>query len=203
MTTLANKDIVLPFGSTSVSLRWDTPGHRAGHRAGLVSVGLLPQAGKEDEMFSGYNRRTPAGEKHLPSALTLLNLSHLIAFASLATNSPALYFHHLTHIQKLLPGECCSRNQVQAFDPAPDHWLKGCHFSFRQLSIPQQLFISKPGRHTCFFSTRHDHMTTPFSPLMSNCVRELSTIPKLMHNTGKTIWNLLCWNWTQANQNEI
>lgn len=38
---------------------------------------------------------------------------------------------------KPLPGGCCSRNQVQAFDPAPDHWLKGCHFNFRPFSIPR------------------------------------------------------------------
>lgn len=51
---------------------------------------------------------------------------------------------------KLRPGGCCSRNEVQAFDPAPEYWLKGCHFSFRPLSIPRQLFISKPGRHTFY-----------------------------------------------------
>lgn len=73
---------------------------------------------------------------------------------------------------KLLPGGCCSRNEVQAFDPTPDHWLKGCHFSFRPLSIPRQLFISKPGRHTFFFfpsflkSHSHilNHVTSPFCP---------------------------------------
>lgn len=54
---------------------------------------------------------------------------------------------------KLLPGGCCSRNEVQAFDLAPDHWLKGCHFSFRPLSIPRQLFITKPERHTFY----HNH----------------------------------------------
>lgn len=90
-------------------LRWvsDTPGLKAGHRAGLVSVGLLPQAREEDEMFSGYSRWTTAGVKqavsffslHHCSQHNLLNLSHLIAFSFLATNTPTLYFHHLTHIQ--------------------------------------------------------------------------------------------------------
>lgn len=76
---------------------------------------------------------------------------------------------------QLLPGGCCSRNEVQAFDPAPDHWLKGCHFGFRPLSIPRQLFISKPGRHT-FLSHLHilHHVTNPFCPLPSYCTRELA-----------------------------
>lgn len=64
---------------------------------------------------------------------------------------------------KLLPGGCCSRNDVQAFDSAPDHWLKGCHFSFRSLSIPRQLFISKPQRHT-FYHSHTRHVTSPIMP---------------------------------------
>lgn len=64
-----------------------------------------PQAREKDEMLSGYSRWTQAGENRLylssafATALNLLNVSHFIAFFSLATNSPALYFHHLTHIQ--------------------------------------------------------------------------------------------------------
>lgn len=136
--------------SPIVSLRWveDTPGLEAGHRAALVSVGMLPRARKEDEMFSGCSRWTAAGgnRQHLPSARNLLTLSHLNAFSSLAVNSSLLYFHHLTHIQNLLPGGCCSRKQVQAFDPAPDHWLKGCHFNFRPFSIPRSSsFFQSPG----------------------------------------------------------
>lgn len=62
---------------------------------------------------------------------------------------------------KLRPGGCCSRNEVQAFDPAPDHWLKGCHFSFRPPSIPRQLFISKPGRHTFTHPSSCDQFILP------------------------------------------
>lgn len=57
---------------------------------------------------------------------------------------------------KPLPGGCCCRNQVQAFDPSPDHWLKGCHFNFRPCSIPRcsssiqspgdTLFLKSPSR---------------------------------------------------------
>lgn len=47
---------------------------------------------------------------------------------------------------KPLPGGCCCRNQVQAFDPSPDHWLKGCHFNFRPCSIPRcSSSIRSPG----------------------------------------------------------
>lgn len=142
------------------------------------------------------------------TALNLLNLCHIIAFSSLAANSPTLLFPPPDPYTKLLPGGCCSRNEVQAFDPAPDHWLKGCHFSFRPLSIPRQLFISKPGRHTSFFFfLSHSyilyHMTSSFCPLTGYRVRELASlwaqIPKLIHNTGKAIWHLLCWNWIEVN----
>lgn len=91
---------------------------------------------------------------------------------------------------KLRPGGCCSRNEVQAFDPAPDHWLKGCHFSFRPPSIPRQLFISKPGRHT-FLSHSHilHHVTSSFFPLTSYHIRGLAfmsaQIPQLKYNRGK------------------
>lgn len=96
---------------------------------------------------------------HYCSQHNFLNLSHLIAFSFLATNS----FSPPDPYTKLLPGGCCSRNDVQAFDSAPDHWLKGCHFSFRSLSIPRQLFISKPQRHT-FYHSHTRHVTSPIMP---------------------------------------
>lgn len=119
-------------------------------------MGPLPQAGQKDEMFSGYSRCTPAGEKTgsiflqpsllLPTQLTESLLPYRLLFSGRKQSNSL--FSPPDPYTKLLPGGCCSRNEVQAFDPAPDHWLKGCHFSFRPLSIPRQLFISKPGRHT-------------------------------------------------------
>lgn len=80
---------------------------------------------------------------------------------------------------KQLPGGCCSRNKVQAFDSVPDHWQKGCHFSFRALSIPRQLFISKNGRHTSYYI--HTSLTmspTHSCPLTSYCTENTNTFPQ-------------------------
>lgn len=84
---------------------------------------------------AGGNQREK-NRRYLSSAFTTApNTTHWIS----PTLSPSLFWPQTVRlfifttwpIYKLLPGGWCSRNEVQAFDPAPDHWLKGCHFSFR------------------------------------------------------------------------
>lgn len=116
-------------------------------------------------MFSGYSRWTAAGVKRqpLPQARKVtdsLPPRRLLLFGR--KQSSSLFSPPDPHTNPL-PGGCCSRNQVQAFDPAPDHRLKGCHFNFRPFSIPRYsssfqslgdtLFLKSPSRSFPSFQT--------------------------------------------------
>lgn len=116
---------------------------------------MLPQARKEDKMFSGCSRWTAAGEnrQHLPSARNLLTLSHLTAFSSLAVNSPVLYFHHLTHIQnRFLEGAAPESRSKPLIRLQIADW--------KAVTSTLGFFFSKPGWHaflkitlTCSFTS--------------------------------------------------
>lgn len=121
-----------------------------------------PRPGKSMKCFlasaGGHNRLK--NRLYLSSAFTtalnLLKHSHLIAFFSLATNSSALYFHHLTHIQNCFLVGAAPETQSKPLIQLQITDQKKCHFSFRPFSIPQQLFINKkPGRHTFFMTFTH------------------------------------------------
>lgn len=168
-------------------------------------------------MFSGYSRWTPAGEKQAISFFSFHHRSqHNIHHVSLPPYLLLFSGHKQSDslfsppdpYTKLLPGGCCSRNEVQAFDPAPDHWLKGCHFSFRPLSIPRQLFISEPGRHTFY------HIHTSFVMWPAHSALSPATVPgnwllcehKYLNSntiavkqTANKAWHWLCWNWIDVN----
>lgn len=89
-----------------------------------------PQAREEHEMLSGFSRWTQSAEKQ---AVSFFSLHHCSQFVETLPPYCLLFFGHKQFSSlfsppdpytKLLPGGCCSRNTVQAFDPAPDHWPK-------------------------------------------------------------------------------
>lgn len=152
-------------------------------------------------MSSGYSRWTLAGRKPALSFFSRTaaprNLSlppyHL---CFLTTNSQTLYLRHLTHIQSCVLVGAAPENEVQAFDRAPDHGLRGCHFGFGSLSIPRlsMPFFSEPGRHTFFLlfiitfthSSSCDHLILPS---LSLSTRELAfmraRMPRIKRNSSK------------------
>lgn len=93
---------------------------------------------------------------------------------------------------KLLRGGCRSRNQVQAFDPAPDHWLKGCHFNFRPFGIPRyRSSFEKPGWHAFFFFS----LAFSFTPFLYFTVIRGCAPTKCRWTTWRTKWQLLTFSW--------
>lgn len=99
--------------------------------------------GEGDEMFSGCGGGDTSGRKtgniflsafsDYSQLLESLPPYRLLSSGHKQTNS---LFSPPDPYIKLLPGGCCSRNEVQAFDPAPERRLKGCHFGFRTAQRP-------------------------------------------------------------------
>lgn len=169
------------FASRTTPLRGAqrTPGRRAGSQSGSglgLSGTTASGRGKGDDMFSGSSRGVGGKSSHSAFASAQLNFwrsFHCIAFFPLATKqTDALYFHHLTHIQNRFLVGCCSRNQVQVFDPAPDRQVKGCRSC---LAVPRQQSSVEPGRQNSFFLFLFDSF---FSFCFTRCWQLLVALPE-------------------------
>lgn len=113
-----------------------------------------PAGGKGMRCFlaaAGGHQRGKTSHSAFAAALNFSHSSHRFAFFPPATKQTrSLHFHHLTHIQNRFLVGCCSRNQVQVFDPAPDRRVKACHSC---VGVPRPHSSVKSGRRHAFSSS--------------------------------------------------
>lgn len=128
------------------------------------------------------NRRYLFSSLHNPSQHNSLNLSHLIAFSSLATNSPTLYFHHLTHIQNcFLVGAAPEMRSKPLIQLQITGWKTVTSASGRSASHGSSSSPSLGDTLLSFFFFKsHSHIlchaTSPCCPLTNYCATKLAFV---------------------------